>query len=64
MKDGEAGVLQFTGLQRVGHDLRLNVNNKEGLRLSWRPSGKESACRCRRCGLSFWVGKISWRRRW
>ena len=28
MKNGEAGVLQFTGLQRVGHDLRLNDNNK------------------------------------
>ena len=26
--------------------------------------GKESACQCRRCGLSPWVGKIPWRRAW
>ena len=27
-------------------------------------SGKESACQCRRLGLSPWVGKIPWRRKW
>ena len=25
---------------------------------------KESACQCRRCGFSLWVGKIPWRRKW
>ena len=25
--------------------------------------GKESACRCRRCGFEPWVGKIPWRRK-
>ena len=31
------------------------------------PSGKESACQCRRfrrCGFSPWVWKIPWRRKW
>ena len=27
-------------------------------------SGKESACQCRRCQFSPWVGKIPWRRKW
>ena len=27
-------------------------------------SGKESACRYRRCGFDPWVGKILWRRKW
>ena len=30
-------------------------------------SGKESACKCRRCkrrGFDPWVGKIPWRRKW
>ena len=30
-------------------------------------SGKESACQCRRqgrCGLTPWIGKIPWRRKW
>ena len=26
--------------------------------------GKESACQCRRCGFSPWVGKIPWRSKW
>ena len=26
--------------------------------------GKESACQCRWCGFSPWVGKIPWRRKW
>ena len=30
--------------------------------LRW-PSGKESACQCRRCGFSPWIGKILWRRK-
>ena len=33
----------------------------------WWLSGKESDCksrRCRRCGLSPWVRKIPWRRKW
>ena len=32
--------------------------------LPWSPSGKESACQCRRCGFDPWVGKIPWRRNW
>ena len=28
------------------------------------PSGKESACQCRRQGFNPWVGKISYRRAW
>ena len=27
-------------------------------------SDKNSACQCRRCGFSPWVGKIPWRRAW
>ena len=27
-------------------------------------SGKESTCRCRRCGFNPWVRKIPWRRKW
>ena len=27
-------------------------------------SGKQSACQCRRCGFSLWVGKSPWRRKW
>ena len=27
-------------------------------------SGEESTCQCRRHGLSPWVGKILWRRKW
>ena len=30
----------------------------------WRPSGKESACQCRRRRFDPWVGKIPWRRKW
>ena len=25
---------------------------------------KESACQCRRCGFSPWIGQIPWRRKW
>ena len=32
--------------------------------LPWWPSGKESACQCRRCGFSPWVRKITWTRKW
>ena len=32
--------------------------------LPWWLSGKESICKCRRCGFSPWVGKIPWRRKW
>ena len=28
------------------------------------PSGKESACQCRRQGFDPWVVKITWRREW
>ena len=27
-------------------------------------TGKESACRCRRCGFDPWVDKIPWKRKW
>ena len=27
-------------------------------------SGKESACQCRRCWFSLWVGKMPWKRKW
>ena len=27
-------------------------------------SGKESACKCTRCGFDPWVRKIPWRRKW
>jgi len=27
-------------------------------------SGKESTCRCKRCGFNPWVRKIPWRRAW
>ena len=32
--------------------------------LPWWLSGKESACRYRRCGFDPWVGKIPWRKSW
>ena len=33
-------------------------------RVLWWLSGKEPACRCRRCGLDSWVRKIPWTRKW
>ena len=27
-------------------------------------NGKESACQCRRCRFNFWIGKISWKKKW
>ena len=32
--------------------------------LPWWLRGRESTCRCRRCRLDSWVGKIPWRRKW
>ena len=32
--------------------------------LPWQPSGKESACQCRRLGFHSWVRRIPWRRKW
>ena len=32
--------------------------------LPWWLSGKESACKCRRCRFNPWVRKIPWKRRW
>ena len=32
--------------------------------LPWWLRGRESTCRCRRCRLDSWVGKILWRRKW
>ena len=32
--------------------------------LPWWFSGKESACRCRRCKFNPWIRKIPWRRKW
>ena len=54
------GVLQSTGLQRVGQDWAAELN--------WDPggaSGEEPTYWCRRgkkCGFDPWVGKIPWRR--
>ena len=33
------------------------------IRLSWRCSGKEYTCQCRRCEINPWVGKSHWRRK-
>ena len=45
-----------------------HINNLEGNRVyDWLPrwlSGKEFACQCRRCEFDFWVGEISWSRKW
>ena len=38
------------------------LQTREGLP-RWR-SGKEPACRCKRCRFNPWVGKIPWRRKW
>ena len=34
------------------------------LGLPWWPSGKESACQCRKFRFDSWVRKIPWRRKW
>ena len=31
--------------------------------LLWWLSGKDSVCKCRRCGFNLWVGKIPWRKK-
>ena len=36
----------------------------KGIRPPWWPSGKESACQCRRCRCNSWVRKIPWRSKW
>ena len=45
-----------------------HINNLKGNRVyDWLPrwlSGKEFACQCRRCEFDFWVGEISWSRKW
>jgi len=43
-------------VQKVGYNREMGLPR-------W-PSGKESACQCRRCGFNPWVGKIPWRRKW
>ena len=36
----------------------------KSIRSPWWPSGKESACQCRRCMCESWVRKIPWRSKW
>ena len=58
---GRPGVLQFMGLQRVGHDWATELNwtelmVHEGFPVS--SVGKESTCKGRRFWFYFWVRKI------
>ena len=41
-----------------------SFKDMEGTLHPWWPSGKESACQCRRRRLDPWVWKIPWRRTW
>ena len=65
---GEPRGLPSMGSHRAGHDwsdLAAAATGNEGLP-RW-PSGKESACQCKRhkrCWFDPWVGKIAWRRKW
>ena len=52
-------------LPRIKYDFGVILDPPKGVSgLSWRLSGKESACHCRRHGYDPWVGKIPWRRKW
>ena len=65
---GRPGVLQFMGLQRVGHDWVLNWTELDVhfIYKIW-CGGKEANYQCRRhkrCKFYPWIGKIPWRNRW
>ena len=71
VKYGEwGGGVQGRALQTVGEPSSGGIPlyyylPKSGIVwLPWWLSGKESTCKCRRCGFSPWVGKIPWRRKW
>ena len=61
-RTGKPGVLQSTGLQRVGHDRA--TEEQQSCRLPWWLSCKEPTCQCRSCRFDPWAGKIPWRRQW
>ena len=53
----EPGRLQSMGSHRVWHDWNDSMHTR------WL-SSKDFSCQCRSCGLSPWVRKIPWRRKW
>ena len=57
-------MLQFMGLQRVGHDRMTELNCKCLVGFPWWFSGKGSTCQCKGHGFSSWFRKIPWRRKW
>ena len=72
---GRPGVLRFMGSQRVGHDWATELSPRlvfllpldqgiHSVSIPWWLSSKQAAWQCRRLGLSPWVGKIPWRRKW
>ena len=65
---GEPGGQPSMGLHRVGHDwsdlAAAAAAAVYKCRLLWWRSSEESACQCKRCRFSLWVGKMPWRRKW
>ena len=57
---GEHGYDWATGLNWLSTLTGSNV----WYRLAWWPSGKESACQCKRRGFYPWILKIPWKRKW
>ena len=57
-------LLLFFHIFKVCYRLFFNALYTLGWRASGGVSGKESVCQCRIHGISSWVGKIPWRRKW
>ena len=63
-RDGRAWWATVYGVAQSWTRLkRLNSRSSMYMGLPRWLSGKESACQCRRCEFSPWVGKIFWRRK-
>ena len=56
-------MLQFMGLQRIGHDLATKQQQRD-MGLPRGCSGKKPTCQLRRHGFDHWVRKIHWKRKW
>ena len=55
-------MLQFVGLQRIGHDIAAEQQLPERASLE-APNSKEFVCQCRRYGFDTLMGKTPWRRK-
>ena len=60
----KGSVHQYNHIEVQDFNIWIYKGDTFSLGLSWRCSGKESTCQCRKWLYGPWMGKILWRRKW